>query len=112
MLRDALFAAPGGSDLLLPRMDLGALFPQAALRWLQARGTTVQLGQRVDSLDELQGFDAVILACPAPEAARLTRSRHPAWAAQAEALRHTSIATVYARGLQTEPQAQGVRLSE
>lgn len=96
VLRDALFSTPDGADLLLPRVDLGALFPEAALRWLRARGATLHLGQRVRELPDLQGHDAVILACPAPEAARLTRELHPVWSAQAQALRHTVISTVYA----------------
>lgn len=96
VLRDALFSAPDGADLLLPRVDLGSLFPESALRWLQARGAVLHLGQRVRDLQELHGHDATILACPAPEAARLTLTLYPAWAAQAQALRHTVISTVYA----------------
>jgi predicted NAD/FAD-dependent oxidoreductase len=43
----------------------------------------------------------VVLACPAPEAARLARGAGPAggaWAAQAEALDHEAITTVYVTG--------------
>ena len=50
VLRDALFAERGGSNLLLPRVDLSALFPQAAARWIEARGGHVLAGQRVESL--------------------------------------------------------------
>ncbi|MDF3823541.1 hypothetical protein P3G55_26955, partial [Leptospira sp. 96542] len=96
VLRDALFSTPDGADLLLPRVDLGTLFPEAALCWLRARGAALHLGQRVRDLEDLQGHDAIVLACPAPEAARLTHVRHPAWAAQAQALHHTVISTVYA----------------
>ena len=32
--QDALFGVRGGSHLLVPRVDLGALFPEAAARWL------------------------------------------------------------------------------
>ncbi|MFO6421045.1 hydroxysqualene dehydroxylase HpnE [Hylemonella sp. W303a] len=98
VLRDALFAEPQGADLLLPRWDLGALLPEPALRWLQAQGATVRLGARVQDLAALQGQDHIILACPAPEAARLSHPYNPHWAAQAQALRHTTIATVYAWG--------------
>ncbi|EYC50949.1 desaturase [Hylemonella gracilis str. Niagara R] len=96
VLRDALFATPDGADLLLPRVDLGTLFPEAALRWLSARGTTVHLGQRVRELQALQGQDLTLLACPAPEAARLAHEQNAVWAAQAQALQHTVISTVYA----------------
>ena len=34
VLHDALFAGAGSADLLLPRVDLGALWPEAATAWL------------------------------------------------------------------------------
>ena len=34
VMRDALFGVPGCSDLLLPRVDLSQLFPQAAADWI------------------------------------------------------------------------------
>ena len=34
VLQDSLFSGRGGSNLLLPRTDLGALFPEAGMRWL------------------------------------------------------------------------------
>jgi hypothetical protein len=81
VLQDSLFGGRGSSDLLLPRQDLGQVFPQAALEWLQAHGALVRLGQRVQSLGAApQGsgwlvdgvpFDAVLLATPSTEAARL-----------------------------------------
>ncbi len=122
VLKDALFAEAGGADLLLPRQDLGALLPDAALAWLAHNGARVCLGARVSGLtaapqpggrtrwqldaalpgsspaeqaDDLV-FDAVVLACPAPEAARLTTAIAPGWAATAQALTHEAIATVYA----------------
>ena len=54
VLRDALFGIQGGSRLLLPRVDLSALFPDAAAVWLQQHGGHVRLGQRVQSL-QIQG---------------------------------------------------------
>src|ERR1700744_984176 len=50
VLQDSLFATPGGSQLLLPRVDLGALFPVAAERWLSARGARCALGIRVQAI--------------------------------------------------------------
>nr|WP_249343568.1 hydroxysqualene dehydroxylase HpnE [Delftia sp. PE138] len=123
VLRDALFSGRGGSHFLVPRRDLGSLFPAPAAQWLQERGHAVRLGSRVAELQPqgphwtlgaAQGedapFDAVLLACPAPEAARLalTAAEHdslPArdgialqrWAQLAQDLQHRPIATVYAQ---------------
>ncbi|WP_376767373.1 FAD-dependent oxidoreductase [Paludibacterium denitrificans] len=38
VLRDSLGAKRAASDLLLPKVDLSTLFPNAALAWLQAQG--------------------------------------------------------------------------
>jgi squalene-associated FAD-dependent desaturase len=113
VLRDALFGRGhrgwGGSNLLLPRQALGALFPDAAHRWLTERGADVRLGHRVQGL-QVQGptwrvdgedYDAVILATPAPEAARLVeRSGIEAadWLRAAGALEFEPITTVYVTG--------------
>ena len=119
VLQDSLFSGRGGSHLLLPRTDLGALFPEAAARWLQARGTQVHTGRRVQAISTSGGawrvdgepFDAVLLATPSTEAARLARTAQgsePAlpvqdWITQAEALRFIPITTVYAQA----PRASG-----
>ncbi|RYY92165.1 MAG: FAD-dependent oxidoreductase, partial [Comamonadaceae bacterium] len=54
VLRDSLFGRGhgrwGGSNLLLPRHDLGRLLPDAALGWLAAHGADVRLGQRVQAI--------------------------------------------------------------
>ncbi|MDH4426103.1 MAG: hydroxysqualene dehydroxylase HpnE [Acidovorax sp.] len=94
VLRDSLFSGRGGSNLLLPKVDLGSLFPQAAAHWLAQRGGQVLTGQRLQALQPLAGgrwaleckrdaadtdspastpavFDHVTLACPSWEAARL-----------------------------------------
>jgi squalene-associated FAD-dependent desaturase len=113
VLHDALFGPGEGrwraSNLLLPRCDLGALFPQAAVRWLESQGATVQLARRVASLSTDGGgwkvdgepFDRVLLACPAREAVRLVEgSGAPAaeWVRSAQALQYEAIATVFALG--------------
>jgi hydroxysqualene dehydroxylase len=131
VMRDALFApssaqgstAIAGSNMLLPRTDLGTLFPTAAVQWLEKNGAKVQLGQRVNDL-------------PAWEAARLVRSLAPtgalagadasnqlsdtlsnpitaqlatqatAWATCTETLQHEAITTVYAHSATARlPQA-------
>ena len=121
VLQDSMFAVSGGSNLLLPRADLSALLPDAALGWLRNQGGQVQLGCRVSSITpvadswnlagasdaQLGQFDAIILACPPLEAARLAGSTAlpcADWLALAEGLRYEAIATVYAH-------APGARLA-
>lgn len=113
VLRDSLFGeghgAWRGSNLLLPRQDLGRLFPDAACAWLAARGHAVHHGRRVRELQTAGGtwhvdgepFDAVVLAAPPWEAARLVAGSGAAadpWVARAQALVFEPIATVYVTG--------------
>ena len=93
VLRDALWSGSGGSDLLLPTTDLGTLMPDAAVQWLEQRGGDIRLGERW--LPSSAQPDTLVLACPAWEAARLTAEHHPVWSAQAHALQHAAITTVY-----------------
>ena len=109
VLHDALFSGRGSADLLLPRVDLGAVWPDAAIAWLASNGADVRLLQRVGRVDaerrdagsphtgwRVDGdhFDAVVLAASSVESARLARSASSAWADGAEALRHEPITTV------------------
>jgi len=96
VLQDALWSGHGGSDLLLPRVDLGQLMPDAALAWLTQRGATVQTHQRVQSLSPWLKAP-VVLACPPWEAVLLSQTLAPEWSARAAALAHTAITTVYVR---------------
>ena len=123
VMQDALFSQSGGADLLLPRTDLSALLPDAALAWLAARGPAPRLGVRIQALtrsatgwqlsasgsadldNSEENFDAVLLACPPPEAARLATGTMADWAAQAAGLQHEPIATVYARVVPGESAA-------
>lgn len=59
VLRDALAGSREASDLLLPRIDLSSLFPQAAADWVTARGAEVRLGARVTSI-EIDGNDYLV----------------------------------------------------
>ena len=125
VMQDSLFSSKGGSNLLLPLVDLSALMPNAAAEWLQRLGSEVKLGERVQSIPHDQSrwhlvtqtseglevsktFDVVILACPPVEAARLVQSADvpcAAWLAQTQALQFEAITTVYAI-------APGARLSQ
>lgn len=115
VLRDSLFGPGdgkwGGSNLLLPRVGLGLVFPEPAARWLQQRGMQVLPGRRIQRIApaspgwDVDGeiFDAVVLACPPWEASRLVQGAGiaaDAWLARCDALQHEAIATVYATGAQ------------
>jgi squalene-associated FAD-dependent desaturase len=84
VLRDSLGAPRSASDMLLPRTDLGRLFPVPALHFIAQHGGHVRLGCRVSAVNLQDGlfciahaaqasplFDRVILAVPAQESARL-----------------------------------------
>jgi hydroxysqualene dehydroxylase len=97
VLKDA-FSSRASSDMLIPKVDLGRVFPSHAGSWLQARGAAVRLGERVTSLEPLQvEFDHIVVATPPWEAARLLRDLAPDWAASVDALAYRAIATVYAQ---------------
>lgn len=123
VLQDSLFGSHGGSNLLLPRVNLGQLFPDAAARWLQAHGGAIRVGQRVQALHHGRAeactspetpwhvngetFDRAILATSASDAVAVVSASTPAvppaiaiqlqrWAAIADALRFEAITTVYA----------------
>ena len=112
VIQDSLLGPRGGSNLLIPRVDLGQLFPVPAATWLAARGAALRVGARVQALAtdgaswRVEGdgfsevFDAVVLACPSWEAARLVRQAgvagSDAWLNQAEGLAFEAITTVYA----------------
>ena len=117
VLQDGLFSGHGGSNLLIPRTDLGQLFPLSAAQWLQQRGAQLHLGHRVQQLQrdsdhaqrwriDGQTFDHVVLATACSEAARLVEHIAPlptalqSWAQTAVQLPHTAIATVYAHSAQ------------
>jgi hydroxysqualene dehydroxylase len=79
VLRDSLGADRAASDLLLPRIDLSALLPEPAARYVQAHGGHVLLGQRVGELAPAgaglsvagETYGAAIVACAPRDAGRL-----------------------------------------
>jgi hydroxysqualene dehydroxylase len=119
VLRDSLGARRAASDMLLPRVELGQLFPAAAAAYVTGHGGAVRTGARVEGLersgdgwrlalaDEAPAvFDAVVLATPAWQAAPLLAPLPKAapLAARLAGFAYEPIATCY---LQYAP---GVRL--
>ena len=51
VLRDTFSGSRSDSELLLPRIDLTALFPQAALQYVSDHGGSVRLGEAVLAVD-------------------------------------------------------------
>lgn len=109
VLRDALLSGPGSSDLVLPRAPLATVFPDPACTYLANHGAQLHLRSRVQAVHRTAGawcvesdaaggqaFDAVVLACSANEAARLTETLNASWSKRAKAVRYQSIVTVYA----------------
>ena len=125
VLRDALFNVGArqlpfhSATLLLPRLNLSALFPEAAARWLTAKGAKIELGKRVQSIEPVsifsggkdrlvswdihgQTFDRVVIACQPSEAARLVKHssfavlpRAHDWLTKAQRIQFSAITTVY-----------------
>ena len=104
-----------GSDLLLPKVDLGALFPQAAAAWLSDYGANMHFGRRAACPQwsggqwqvDGESFDRVIWATAPQHAVQAFSAYLPLapknlglhlqrWLRPAKAMRYQSIATVYA----------------
>ena len=110
-----------GSDLLVPQVDLGALFPQAAHQWLTDNGANIHFGRRAAAPEWSKGqwqvdgesFDKVIWAT-APQHAVQAFSQYQAlapknlglhlarWLRPMKTMRYQSIATVYAHAPQLQ----------
>jgi squalene-associated FAD-dependent desaturase len=109
VLRDSLGAHRAASDMLIPRVLLDAVFPQAAAAYLEQRGASVRTGSRVEALDtdsgtwclragaDAQSFDAVVLATPPWRTAALLRPLAGAAdiVTRLDAFEYEPIATVY-----------------
>ncbi|HZT84286.1 MAG TPA: hydroxysqualene dehydroxylase HpnE [Gaiellaceae bacterium] len=76
-VRTALLGPRANSDLVLPTRPLGRMHGDAAGAALEAAGGTVLTESRVSSLDELDA-DAVVVAVPPGESARLLGEPEPA----------------------------------
>jgi len=126
VMHDSLFGESDGSNLLLPRVDLTALLPDAALAWLSDKGRPPKLGTRVQGITRVDQrwqviiqnqsplndlFDCVILACPPTEGVRLVEGSGTQteaaedWLTATRSLKYEALTTVYAH-------APGARLSQ
>ncbi|MCW5576769.1 MAG: hydroxysqualene dehydroxylase HpnE [Burkholderiales bacterium] len=109
VLRDSLGAGRAASDLLLARMDLGALFPKPAADFLRSRGNPVEAGAMVESVTRdgtgfrlrvhgtSRRFERVICAVAPHRAAPLLADipELAAAKAQVEALQYEPIHSVW-----------------
>jgi len=76
VVRTTFLGPRAASDLVLPTRALGAMHGDAAGAALERAGGVVRLGERVESLDELDA-DAVVVAVPPAESARLLGEPDP-----------------------------------
>lgn len=114
VLRDSLGAGRSASDMLLPRVELGALFPAAAAGFIEQRAGAVRCGAKVTALAPAgarwqvdasgsavggnwrASFDAVVLATPPAAAAALLETLPAAQlGARLAAFEYEPISTCY-----------------
>lgn len=113
VLLDAFSGDPANSDMLVPRTDLGRIFPEPACRFVRENGGRVLLGRRATALEHrgdtvsavhLAGGEAiaaraVILALPPSACLRLVRTA-PALGATAQRLARLDEAPICTAYLQ------------
>lgn len=89
VMYDSFLQARDYSDFLIPITDLGNLFPDPAMEYIEGKGGSVRMGQRVSALemdgerisgvrvgDKFISADEVILALPHVISRRLLRRHH------------------------------------
>ena len=104
VIRDALVSNRAASDMLLPRYDLSAMFPEPAANWLAGHGGIVQLGNRVTAITPDAGgiqiksragtslFSAAVIAVGPHQ---LNSIDMPAEISSATTFSYEPIATIY-----------------
>jgi hydroxysqualene dehydroxylase len=115
VLRDSLGSTfLGASDFITPASNLGAAFPDAAIKWLLSAGASIELRHNVTQItpsDDGAGWlinerflaKQVVLAVPPPNAARLLKGLENRAASdnyrnvisKLEAFEYLPIATIY-----------------
>lgn len=66
VLRDSLGGPRAASELLIPKVDLTALFPEPAARWLAAHGGEVRCGAPVREIEALAREYAQVIVAVGP----------------------------------------------
>jgi hypothetical protein len=86
-VRTALLGPRANADLVLPLKPLGWMHGDAAGAALRATGATINMGERIESLDDVDA-DAIVVATPPRESARLLGEPEPE-------LEHSPIVSVH-----------------
>ncbi|WP_432721569.1 hydroxysqualene dehydroxylase HpnE [Jeongeupia wiesaeckerbachi] len=103
VLRDSLGGPRAASDLLFPKLDFSALFPDAAAEYIAARAGEVRLGTSVRALVRVgegwlvndEAFDGVVCALPPHRAGMALAEVDAALVAALAAWDYQPIVTVY-----------------
>ncbi|AOY01814.1 hydroxysqualene dehydroxylase HpnE [Jeongeupia sp. USM3] len=103
VLRDSLGGSRPASDLLFPKLDFSALFPDAAAAYVAARGGEVRLSTSVRQLARAgdgwrvndEAFDGVVCALPPHRAGMALDGIDAALVARLNAWDYQPIVTVY-----------------
>ncbi|MBM3116335.1 hydroxysqualene dehydroxylase HpnE [Jeongeupia naejangsanensis] len=103
VLRDSLGGSRPASDLLFPKLDFSALFPDAAAAYVAARGGEVRLGTSAKQIERDgdgwrvngEAFDGVICALPPHRAGMVLDGVDAALVTRLAAWDYQPIVTVY-----------------
>jgi len=110
VLRDSLAGPAGASDLLLPQVDLSALFPEPAAQLVRRRGGQIRLGETVTSLQVRDvGFEVAastaerfshVIVAVGPHRLEQVAGSIPQLASQLEMVRQFQYQPIYSVFLQ------------
>jgi len=82
VLRDTLGGEAEASDLLLPRVDLSALFPEPAARFVKQHGGEVRLRETIRNLADLRSSYASVIVAVGPHQLRALLAEAPQYSYQ------------------------------
>ncbi|TFV98621.1 FAD-dependent oxidoreductase [Oxalobacteraceae bacterium OM1] len=100
VLRDSLGARRAASDMLLPRVDLGMLFPQQAAHFVEQHGGVVRTGVAIRRIDASEHGWRIASAQETAEADAVVIAVHPA---QVGALLGDALAVPELQAMSYEP---------